>query len=87
MKKKTLAILLTAAMITGSVGCSSGNDVSAADGARVTESVEEDQNSEGGASTVTDTADTKEEVTAYVGTSIFDGSLDPVKGAMSYGYP
>lgn len=27
------------------------------------------------------------EVTAYVGTSIFDSSLDPVKGAMSYGYP
>lgn len=27
------------------------------------------------------------EVTAYVGTSIFESSLDPVKGAMSYGYP
>jgi peptide/nickel transport system substrate-binding protein len=26
-------------------------------------------------------------VVAYVGTTIFDGSLDPVKGAMSYGYP
>ena len=26
-------------------------------------------------------------VTAYVGTSIFDSSLDPIKGAMSYGYP
>lgn len=28
----------------------------------------------------------KREVTAYVGNSIFEGSLDPVKGAMSYGY-
>ncbi len=27
------------------------------------------------------------EVVAYVGTSIFDSSLDPIKGAMSYGYP
>lgn len=26
-------------------------------------------------------------IVAYVGTAIFDGSLDPVKGAMSYGYP
>jgi peptide/nickel transport system substrate-binding protein len=26
-------------------------------------------------------------VVAYVGTTIFDGSLDPIKGAMSYGYP
>lgn len=26
-------------------------------------------------------------VKAYVGTTIFEGSLDPVKGAMSYGYP
>lgn len=32
-------------------------------------------------------AKTGKEVTAYVGTSIFDSSLDPVKGAMSYGYP
>lgn len=87
MKKKTLVLLLTAAMMTSSVGCSSGNDVSAADGTQVTESAEEDQSSEGGASTVTDAAETKDEVTAYVGTSIFDGSLDPVKGAMSYGYP
>ena len=28
----------------------------------------------------------KNDVIAYVGTSIFDGSLDPIKGAMSYGY-
>lgn len=28
----------------------------------------------------------KEEITAYIGTSIFEESLDPVKGAMSYGY-
>lgn len=26
-------------------------------------------------------------VTAFVGNTIFDGSLDPIKGAMSYGYP
>lgn len=29
----------------------------------------------------------KTQVTAYVGTAIFEGSLDPIKGAMSYGYP
>ena len=27
------------------------------------------------------------DVVAYVGTSIFDGSLDPIKGAMAYAYP
>lgn len=31
-------------------------------------------------------SDTKTDVTAFVGTNIFEGSLDPVKGAMSYGY-
>jgi peptide/nickel transport system substrate-binding protein len=31
-------------------------------------------------------ADAGEGIIAYVGTTIFDGSLDPVKGAMSYGY-
>jgi peptide/nickel transport system substrate-binding protein len=30
--------------------------------------------------------DEKESIVAYVGTTLFDGSLDPVKGAMSYGY-
>lgn len=29
----------------------------------------------------------KDTITAYVGTSIFDSSLDPIKGAMCYGYP
>jgi peptide/nickel transport system substrate-binding protein len=29
----------------------------------------------------------EDSVVAYVGTTIFDGSLDPVKGSMSYGYP
>ena len=31
-------------------------------------------------------AEESNSIVAYVGTTIFDGSLDPVKGAMSYGY-
>ena len=31
--------------------------------------------------------ETEDGIKAYVGTSIFEGSLDPVKGAMSFGYP
>jgi peptide/nickel transport system substrate-binding protein len=33
-----------------------------------------------------DDSETKSSIAVYVGTTIFDGSLDPVKGSMSYGY-
>lgn len=34
-----------------------------------------------------ETTSERKDVVAYVGTNIFEGSLDPVKGAMSYAYP
>ncbi|MDR2088341.1 MAG: ABC transporter substrate-binding protein, partial [Clostridiales Family XIII bacterium] len=40
--------------------------------------------SEGGSEA--DAASAEGGIVAYVGTTVFDGSLDPVKGAMSYGY-
>lgn len=33
------------------------------------------------------TSSEEEGISVYIGGTIFDGSLDPVKGAMSYGYP
>jgi peptide/nickel transport system substrate-binding protein len=41
-----------------------------------------------GSDTSSEPPDTEAEssIITYVGTTVFDGSLDPVKGAMSYGY-
>lgn len=82
MKKKLVSMLLTAAMAIGMfAGCSSPADD--------TEQTPKDElvTDEQKTGDVETTGEEHEEITAYIGTSIFDGSLDPVKGAMSYGYP
>lgn len=75
MKKRIIAATLAIAMLLGAVGCSknAGNEMQREEG----ESVSAEKES----------PNTKKSVTAYVGTSIFESSLDPVKGSMSYGYP
>lgn len=76
MKKRIVAITLAMIMVFGAVGCSS------------TTEKKETQGTEKENGTVAENVDDgNEEITAYIGTSIFEGSLDPVKGAMSYGYP
>lgn len=82
MKKKLVSMLLTAAMAIGMfAGCSSPADD--------TEQTPKDElvTDEQKTGDVETTGEEHEEITAYIGTSIFDSSLDPVKGAMSYGYP
>ena len=43
--------------------------------------------SQGNAADLEPVRDTEKGVTAFVGTSIFEESLDPIKGGMSHGYP
>ncbi|MDO4260810.1 MAG: ABC transporter substrate-binding protein [Eubacteriales bacterium] len=75
-KRKILAWILMLTLASGLAGCGSGDTQSAAagDDAAAQETADEGALSD-------------REVTAYVGTSIFESSLDPVKGAMSYAYP
>lgn len=84
MRKKLISALLCLSMVAAVVtGCAKEKDpVSSENEVQNGETQEEEaQNDEAQQETK------KEEITAYIGTSIFDGSLDPVKGAMSYGYP
>ena len=82
MKKKIIPITLSAVMMAGTiglVGCGGGGGG-------------ESTTTASGSSDTTTTASggsgkSSGEVTAFVGTSIFDSSLDPIKGSMSYGYP
>ena len=70
MKKRSIALSLIFAMSLMFVGCNNSN-----------EGVATDSNKE-----VVVNTESRDSITAYVGTNIFEGSLDPIKGAMSYGY-
>ena len=72
MRKRSIALSLIFAMSLMFVGCNN-----ASEGA----SKNTDDNTE-----VVVNTEAKDSISAYVGTNIFEGSLDPIKGAMSYGY-
>ncbi len=77
MKKKILPIAMSALMVTGTIGlagCSGGSADNGGETSAQTEAQSGSLKSSG-------------EVTAYVGTDIFDNSMDPVKGFMCYAYP
>ncbi|WRS28426.1 ABC transporter substrate-binding protein [Oscillospiraceae bacterium MB08-C2-2] len=75
MRKFTAMLLTISIALMSLAGCAGGGSASSSAAAsQVTSS--------GSAS-----AENPDSIVAYVGTTIFDSSLNPVKGAMSYGYP
>ena len=78
MKRKSLILSLIVSMSLLITGCNNAKETNVGDNSK-------DKNS---ISTTADTAgsSSKDSITAYVGNNIFESSLDPVKGAMSYGY-
>ena len=72
MRKRSIALSLIFAMSLMFVGCNSASEGT---------NKNTDDNTEVAVNTKA-----KDSISAYVGTSIFEGSLDPIKGAMSYGY-
>lgn len=71
MKKKLLAVLISAVMVASVTACGEDNNT-AGTGDVQNNNVQNDEN---------------ESVSIYIGGTIFDESMDPVKGFMSYGYP
>lgn len=78
MKRKSLILSLIVSMSLLITGCNNAKETNVGDNSK-------DKNS---ISTTADTAgsSSKDSITVYVGNNIFESSLDPVKGAMSYGY-
>ena len=78
MKRKSLILSLIVSMSLLITGCNNAKETNVGDDSK-------DKNS---ISTTADTAgsSSKDSITVYVGNNIFESSLDPVKGAMSYGY-
>ena len=78
MMGKSFTFLLAAIFcMTWLAGCGNSSSVSAPNPTGV------ETNDDSSTSTTEASGDS---IVAYVGTTIFDGSLDPIKGAMSYGY-
>lgn len=76
MKKKISALFITAIMLL-SVSCGKATDSGTAG----------TDNSNTNAGIEVKSTDDNESINIYIGTSVFDNAMDPVKGFMSAGYP
>lgn len=87
MKKKPVALLLGFVMACSMAACGAKEEASApaastpADSAPAAESTSEEVAEEASPD------DSNESINIYIGGNIFDGSMDPIKGFMSYAYP
>lgn len=81
MKKKTIVLLLSAVLAVSAIGCGKTQETANNDNKEETQDASSNEVAEA------DTQDDNESINIYVGGSIFDSSMDPVKGFMSYGYP
>lgn len=80
MKKRLFATLLVTLLTVGTIGCSSNESSDTSTESTVnTKTISSEETSIA--------SDSSNEITAFVGNNIFDSSMDPIKGAMSYGYP
>ncbi len=82
MLKKVLPMTLSALAVVGAIGLAGCGSSGGNTGGETTGEATTQAQSSGGGS-----LKSSGDVTAFLGTSIFDNSLDPVKGSMSYGYP
>ena len=87
--KKKIALFLTAALTLSTVACgqTKSTDQQTADSTPSTETTSVSPASNETTATDASSDDSNESVNVYIGGSIFDSSMDPVKGFMSYGYP
>lgn len=92
MKSKSISIVLGIVLAFSMVGC--GQKAAESENVNTSESKATDSQKEDSAVQADSTADNSgaasddaESINVYIGGSIFDSSMDPVKGFMSYGYP
>lgn len=87
MKKRLVSLLLTGAMITSLAACG-GSDAKGQQGTATGSQTTTASGTEVAPTTdATGASEDVESINVYIGGTIFDESMDPVKGFMSYGYP
>ena len=92
MKSKSVSLVLGIILAFSMVGCGQSATTESKDAQTLeTQNAQAKQEASQGqtenADSTVEAADDAESINVYIGGSIFDSSMDPVKGFMSYGYP
>ncbi|SFB15640.1 peptide/nickel transport system substrate-binding protein [Acetitomaculum ruminis DSM 5522] len=86
MKRRFLSIMLAVMLASSLAACgNSGSDANSKSNKSASEDVAKDSSDSQKADSKNDDSD--ESINIYIGNGVFDSSMDPVKGFMSYGYP
>lgn len=87
MKSKSISLVLGIILAFSMVGCGQKAATESAEAQSQAENTQKVESQTESADSTVEAADDAESINVYIGGSIFDSSMDPVKGFMSYGYP
>ena len=87
MKSKSISLVLGIILAFSMVGCGQKAATESTEAQSQAEDTQKVESQTENADSTVEAADDAESINVYIGGSIFDSSMDPVKGFMSYGYP
>lgn len=87
MKSKSISLVLGIILAFSMVGCGQKAATESTEAQSQAEDTQKVESQTESADSTAEAADDAESINVYIGGSIFDSSMDPVKGFMSYGYP
>lgn len=87
MKSKSISLVLGIILAFSMVGCGQKAATESTEAQSQAEDTQKVESQTESADSAVVAADDAESINVYIGGSIFDSSMDPVKGFMSYGYP
>ena len=87
MKSKSISLVLGIILAFSMVGCGQKAATESTEAQSQAEDTQKVESQTESADSTVEAADDAESINVYIGGSIFDSSMDPVKGFMSYGYP
>lgn len=87
MKSKSISLVLGIILAFSMVGCGQKTATESTEAQSQAEDTQKVESQTESADSTVEAADDAESINVYIGGSIFDSSMDPVKGFMSYGYP
>ncbi|MBE5838841.1 ABC transporter substrate-binding protein [Butyrivibrio sp.] len=87
MKSKNISLVLGIILAFSMVGCGQKAATESTEAQSQAEDTQKVESQTESADSTVEAADDAESINVYIGGSIFDSSMDPVKGFMSYGYP
>ena len=87
MKSKSISLVLGIILAFTMVGCGQKAATESTEAQSQAEDTQKVESQTESADSTVEAANDAESINVYIGGSIFDSSMDPVKGFMSYGYP